>query len=178
MPSIPACRTSASVRYRRPRLDDAAAVHELVDACRPLDLNSPYAYLLLCTHFADTCAVGEGESSLVGFVGGYLKPGDRSVLFIWQIAVSSRVRGQGVGTALLHELVDRPCCADVDSIETTVTPSNAPSRALFHAFAKARKATCVETALFGEKDFGTIRHEEERLLRIGPLTQTQREVAD
>jgi L-2,4-diaminobutyric acid acetyltransferase len=171
----PTRQTSIEALYRRPRVADAASVHALVESCKPLDLNSPYAYLLLCSHFYETCAVGEASGSLLGFISGYLKPDDRSVLFVWQVAVSRQARGQGVGTRLLHELLNRPACSGVSFLETTVTPSNAPSRAMFRSFARARHADCIETALFQREDFGDNghEHEEEQLLRIGPLNNTR-----
>ena len=40
-----------------PAVGDAKAIHALVGSCPPLDLNSTYAYLLLCAHFAETCVI-------------------------------------------------------------------------------------------------------------------------
>jgi L-2,4-diaminobutyric acid acetyltransferase len=157
------------VAYREPTLADAAAVHALIQECKPLDLNSPYAYLLLCTHFADTCAVAERQGSLVGFVSGYRKPADPAVLFIWQVAVSPRGRGQGVGRGLLEEILSRPRHAAVRHLEATISPSNRPSWALFESFARKRGARCATTTLFREEDFGDLEHDEEQLFRIGPL---------
>lgn len=157
------------VTYRPPRLADASLVHALVDECKPLDLNSTYAYMLLCTHFCATCAVADLCGELVGFVSGYLKPSDDTVLFIWQVAVSPNARGLGVGKRLLREVLDRPACRRVQHLETTVTPSNEASWALFHAFARDRKADCTQSALFRSEDFGSEKHEEEQLLRIGPF---------
>jgi L-2,4-diaminobutyric acid acetyltransferase len=157
------------VAYRKPTLADAAAVHALIDECKPLDLNSPYAYLLLCTHFADTCAVAERGGGLLGFVSGYRKPGDDAVLFIWQVAVSPRGRGQGVARGLLEEVLSRPQQSAVRHLEATVSPSNRPSRALFESFARKRGARCAIKTLFREEDFGDLQHEEEQLFRIGPF---------
>ena len=159
----------AAVRCDRPTAADAPAVHTLIRECPPLDLNSPYAYLLLCTHFADTSAVAVADGSLLGFAGGYLKPDDRSVLFIWQIAVSPEARGRGLGHDLLQELLDRPACRTVRHLETTITPSNEASWALFRSFARARRADCRESVLFGREHFAGRDHEEERLLRITPV---------
>ena len=156
-------------RCRRPRQADAASVHALIEECKPLDLNSLYAYLLLCTHFSDTSAVAEVNGMPRGFVAGYLKPSEPSVLFIWQIAVGHDVRGHGVGAALLQEVLDRPACRDVRYLEATITPANEPSRALFRALARARGARCHEAPLFHAADFGGGDHEEEQLLRIGPF---------
>lgn len=160
---------TASVICRIPRLADASAVRDLVDACKPLDLNSSYAYMLLCTHFAATCVVAETEGRLVGFVSGYKKPADDSVLFVWQVAVSPRVRGQGLGKRMLEELIERRDCRAVRWVEATITSSNAASWALFKSFAETHGASCAQETIFRAKHFGAEQHEEELLLRIGPL---------
>lgn len=161
--------STTAVVYRKPRIEDAAAVHALIDECKPLDLNSRYAYMLLCTHFAGTCAVAERQGSMVGFVSGYQKPADESVLFVWQVAVSHRVRGQGVGRGMLREMLDRPEQSGVHYLEATINPSNRPSWALFESFAKKLGASCAAQTLFRKEDFGGQEHEEEKLLRIGPF---------
>jgi len=158
-----------SVVYRRPELADAPAIHALVDECEPLELNSQYAYMLLCTHFSETCAVAELEGDLVGFVSGYLKPVDSSVLFIWQVAVSAAARGRGVGKGLLNTVLSCPACAHVRHLEATVTPSNRASWALFRGVARDRGTSCTEQTIFRDEDFGPNHHEEEQLVRIGPL---------
>jgi L-2,4-diaminobutyric acid acetyltransferase len=165
---------TTSVVYRKPTLADAAAIHALIDECRPLDLNSLYAYMLLCTHFADTCAVAEKEGVLAGFASGYRKPADPAVLFVWQVAVSQRGRGQGIGQGLLEEITTRPEQAAIRHLEATISPSNRPSWALFESFAKKRGAKCASQALFQEEDFGGQQHEEERLLRVGPFESPRR----
>lgn len=165
----PTPRVLRGLHYRSPRKADAARVHALVDACRPLDLNSPYAYLLLCTHFSATSAVAELNGAPLAFAGGYLKPADQSVLFIWQVAVSRRLRGLGVGVRLLQQVLDRETCRHVRFLEATITPSNVPSWALFRALARARGARCRRRPLFSEADFGPGTHEQEHLLRIGPF---------
>ena len=161
--------TQREWRYRRPQRSDAAQVHALVAGCAPLDLNSPYAYLLLCTHFSETSAIAETGGGPLGFVGGYLKPSEPSVLFIWQIAVSRDARGDGVGVGLLQEVLGRPACGHVRHLEATITPSNEASWKLFRSLARARGAPCHETPMFGKDDFGGGNHEEEQLLRVGPF---------
>ena len=47
-----------------PRVADAHAIHSLVAACRPLDLNSTYAYLLLCEQISGEEAERIGLISL------------------------------------------------------------------------------------------------------------------
>ena len=162
--------TPHGLHLRRPRRSDAAGLHELVASSKTLDLNSPYAYLLLCTHFSETSAVVEAENGFpLGFLGGYLKPSESSVLFVWQIAVVRAARGHGIGKQLLQDVLNRPSCRHVRYLEATVTPSNAASLALFRSFARTHRAECHETPMFAAEDFGRELHEEEVLLHIGPL---------
>ena len=48
-----------SIEFKTPGKRDAAGIWELVRESPPLDLNSFYSYLLLCTHYRDTCVVGK-----------------------------------------------------------------------------------------------------------------------
>ncbi len=159
----------ADADCRAPTLADAAAVHALVAQCKPLDVNSKYAYMLLCTHFAETCVVAQVDSRVAGFVSSYTKPREASVLFVWQVAVRADARGQGLGSRMLSELMDREPCRNVRWIETTITPSNRASWALFEGFARRHEASCAQKPLFQAEHFGGSEHEEERLLRIGPF---------
>ena len=154
---------------RKPRADEGAGVHALSEACPPLDVNSVYNYLLLCEHFAETCVVGEKAGEVVAFTSGYLRPAHPNVLFIWQVAVGDAARGRGIAKKLLKEILARDACRSVDTLETTVTPSNNPSRALFHSLARDLDAPVEETVLFPGKLFGAEEHEDENLIRIGPF---------
>jgi diaminobutyrate acetyltransferase len=114
--------------------------------------------------------VAEQQGRVCGFVSAYRKPADPAVLFVWQVAVGPQVRGRGVGKQLLSALLARPACSGVTHVETTITPSNRASNALFAWLARRYDAQCVRSTLFRAEDFGANTHEEEELLRIGPLT--------
>jgi L-2,4-diaminobutyric acid acetyltransferase len=157
------------VVFAPPRVGDATAIHTLIAGCRPLDLNSTYAYLLLCEHFADTCVRAEQDGETVGFVSAYRPPRQADTLFVWQVAVSARLRGQGVAGRMLRELLARPGVRDCRCLETTVSPSNGRSMRLFHALARELRAPVAEQVMFQEEDFGSERHESETLVRIGPF---------
>jgi L-2,4-diaminobutyric acid acetyltransferase len=70
---------------------------------------------------------------------------------------------------MLDALVDREARRAVKWVEATISPENAASWALFESFARRRGAACTRTKLFCPGDFGAEVHEEERLLRIGPI---------
>src|SRR5690606_27639742 len=128
-----------------------------------------YAYLLLCRDFSSTCLVAECSSALTGFVTAYRPPARSDVLFVWQIGVAPRARGQGLATRLLEELLAQPACHGIRFLEANITPSNHASWRLFERLAR-RLAAPMETGEGFRADwFGDAAHEAELLMRIGPL---------
>src|SRR3546814_7464641 len=91
-----------------PHKTDASGIHRLISECPPLDLNSVYTYLLLSEHFSRTCIVAGRGDTLDGFVSAYLPPERPGTLFVWQVAVHARARGQGLARFMLTELLQRP----------------------------------------------------------------------
>lgn len=156
-----------TVVCRRPLPADASAVWRLVKESGKLDANSAYCYMLLFKYFAGTCLVAEREGRVIGFVTAFVPPEERETLFVWQIAVAPAARGQGVGLALLRELLEQPESREAVWLMATVSPGNGPSRRLFEALARERAAVCeiagegFPAALFPESG-----HEDEPLIRI------------
>lgn len=149
-------------------MTDGAAIHRLVRACPPLDLNSPYAYLLLCAHHAATCVVAGQAAEPFAFVSAYRPPAQADTVFIWQIAVAPEARGRGLALQMLEHLLTRPALAGCRRLETTVTPSNAASRRVFETLATRLNARCAERSFFSREDFQDPHHEPEMLISIGP----------
>ncbi|MDH5490740.1 MAG: diaminobutyrate acetyltransferase [Myxococcales bacterium] len=154
---------------RQPKTRDASAVRELVEATGTLEPNTCYAYLLLCTHFAETCLLAEREGKLVGFVLAYRPPSHPEAVFVWQIGVHQDARGQGLARQLLEDLLRQPGTRGVRFVEATVGSSNEASRRLFESFARALGVPCEVQPGFVSADFGPLAHEDEALYRIGPL---------
>lgn len=167
-------------RLRPPTPADGAALHDLIRRSPPLDLNSCYAYLLHGLHFADTCVLAETGTGtdtesgpgIAAWISAYLPPGRPDTLFVWQVAVDAGHRGHGLARTLLLHLLQRPACADVRWLETTVSPDNLPSRRLFQRLARELGCACHISDLFSTADFGAQHHEAEQLFRIGPITHS------
>lgn len=159
--------------FRNPTVEDGPSIYDLVNRCKPLDVNSRYLYLLQCSHFANTCAVAESDGSVQAFVSAYVLPDQPETLFVWQVAVDESLRGQGIAGRLLAHLLDRTHLADIRFVEATVNPSNNASRSLFASLARKHDCDMAESMLFEEKllsdgsDEGA--HEAEILLRVGPI---------
>jgi L-2,4-diaminobutyric acid acetyltransferase len=162
-------QASDGLALRAPRAADAARVHALVAACPPLDRNSVYAYLLVCTHFAATSVVAERDGALIGVVSAYVEPDAPGTVFVWQVAVAPGARGLGLARRMLGAVLSRPACRHVRHLETTITPSNGASWALFASLARSMGAPAERCMVFGAGLFGDEAHEEETLLRIGPF---------
>lgn len=131
-----------------------------------LDPNSPYKYLLFCRDFTATSALAKVDGEPAAFVTGYRRPGT-ATLFVWQIGVLDRFRGEGLASAMLRFLHER-ATPPLDHLEASVTPGNVASRRLFERFAATTDSALEETELFGAELFPEP-HEAEILLRIGPL---------
>lgn len=157
------------LRLREPVLDDGKSVHELIRHCPPLDVNSSYNYFLLCSHFSETCVVGEKDGNILAFLSAYRLPKAPETLFVWQMAVDASLRGLGMAGRLLEEVLARPACEGVRFIETTVSPSNQASRSVFERFAQKRQLGWHEETFLTEEQFGGENHESEVLFRIGPF---------
>ena len=163
----------SALLLRNPTPEDAAAIWQLVTDSGVLDHNSPYSYLILCKHFADTCVVAEYDAEIVGFVTAYRPPTSPDIVFVWQIGVAESMRGRGLGVAILDALVHQPACQAVTYLDATVTPSNLASQSMFRAFARHMKTQCVEELCFPEHLFPTADHEAEHLFHIGPFNVSQ-----
>jgi L-2,4-diaminobutyric acid acetyltransferase len=156
---------TASLDIREPTVRDGAHVAQLAARAGSLDVNTPYAYVLWCRDFAGTSIVARSGPETVGFITGYCRPVEPSVLFVWQVAVDPVHRGRRVAGAMLDALVDR---VGPTHVEATVTDDNRPSLRLFTAFAERRGAPLLRSPLFGT-DLFPDSHDAEDLLRIGPL---------
>ena len=168
-PRIGEKAASRQVSLRRPASTDGSRIWRLVAACPPLDQNSMYCNLLQCRDFAETSVLAEMDGEAVGWVSGYRRPADPSTLFIWQVAVHERARGLGLARRMLFDLLERQELGDVVRMQTTITPDNHASHALFRSVAERANAALGETACFDEERHFEGRHASERLITIGPL---------
>ncbi|WP_280467669.1 diaminobutyrate acetyltransferase [Nocardia cyriacigeorgica] len=171
--------TAGAPILRTPEIRDGARIWGIAKDSQVLDTNSSYAYLLWCRDFAATSVVAEVDGRVVGFVIGYLRPESPRTVFVWQVAVDHDQRGRGLGVAMLDRLVDNLIDAEghgVDALETTVSPDNPASIAMFAALARRRGAEMTKTELFTPGDFPDS-HIAEDLYRIAPIARkTERDL--
>jgi L-2,4-diaminobutyric acid acetyltransferase len=150
-------------------VDDAGAVWALVRESGVLDVNSSYCYLVLCKYFKETSVVVRQGDRLAGFLTALLPPADGSRLFVWQVGVSAADRGHGLAKQMLRHLLTRPVCRGVTHLETTVSPGNIPSRALFASLARELNTSLQECETYAPQLFPEPDHEPEQRLLLGPF---------
>jgi len=158
-------------KMRHPNAGDGLALHGLVQNCPPLDENSVYCNLLQCAHFNETSVVADSPDGIGGFISGYLIPARPDTMFVWQVAIDEQARGQGLATRMLKQILDRPICARVVWLETTVTEANKASMALFHGLAAKLDTQITSEILFDQTEHFGGMHDSELLLRIGPISK-------
>jgi L-2,4-diaminobutyric acid acetyltransferase len=103
--------------------------------------------LILCKHFKETCVIGESDNGIVSFLSAYKHPNRSDVLFIWQVVVARHQQGEGVASAMVKYLLSEDYLKEVTYIETSVTPLNRKSLALFKSIADYLHTT------IGRQDF-------------------------
>lgn len=160
---------AAPITLRAPTAEDGAAVYELIAQCPPLDTNSMYCNLLQSSHFSETSVAAELDENIVGFISGYVLPKQPDTLFIWQVAVGEKARGQGLASRMLRDILQRPACQQVKFIETTITPDNRASWALFESLANKLSAQLNHSVMFDRQQHFAGQHETEMLVKIGPI---------
>lgn len=162
---------------RKPMTEDGADIWRLIRACKPLDENSMYCNLVQCEHFRDTCIVAEMDGEIVGWVSGYKLPYDPETLFVWQVAVSEKARGTGLGTLMLRCLLSRDICKGVTRVQTTITRDNAASWALFRKFTEMSGADLSSTPYFSKDDHFDELHDTEHMVTISLKTARTKKAA-
>lgn len=159
-----------SIKFRKPGGLDGHALHQLISRCAPLDTNSVYCNLLQCTDFADTAIAAEApDGRLLGFISGYRPPGREDTLFVWQVAVDKAARGLGLGSRMLLALIRRLAPQGVRHIETTISPGNDASEALFRKVFGVLDAPWETQLLFSREAHFAGQHDDEMLYRAGPF---------
>lgn len=185
------------VSFRSPTLEDGREMWRMARDSKVLDLNSSYSYLLWCRDFAATSVVATVDGVPAGYVTGYLRPERPDTLMVWQVAVDEAHRGRGLAGRMLSWLVDEArtgdpagnaptgdapagdaptdnapavgAAAGVARMETTITPDNEASIALFSSFAARRGAEITREPVFDGSLFPD-GHESELLFSIAPLS--------
>lgn len=157
------------IAFRTPTENDGKEMFRIVKESKVLDVNSSYSYLMWGKFFYKTSIIAQYENEVIGFVTGFLKPESPNTLFVWQVAIDEKCRGNGLATKLIMKLINKLKSQNIQFIEATVTPSNKPSSNLFKGLAKRYETDCEIYECFSKDQFPDSSHEAEFAYKIGPL---------
>lgn len=166
-----------TLTLRKPTSEDGSAIWDLVRSCKPLDENSMYCNIVQAEHFSDTCVVAELEGDIVGWISGHMIPNE-DALFVWQVAVSPKARGLGLGRRMLEHLIGREACAEANQLNTTITKDNEASWALFRSFAKHVGGDLSDEAHYKREEHFDGKHATEHMVTITLPEEDEADSAD
>ena len=129
--------------------------------------------MLQCSHFSSTSVIAVSRNDVVGFISAYIIPERPNTMFVWQAAVGSQVRGQGLATHMLQNILDRPLCNNISYLETTITESNQASWALFNGLSSKLSTELHSSVMFDRIQHLDDVHDTEILVSIGPFKLTK-----
>lgn len=165
--------SGSETTIRVPSSTDGSKVWALVRATQSLDDNSLYCNLLQTTHFDATCAIAEYDGKVAGWVSAYIPPAQPDTLFVWQVCVSPAARGQSLGRRLIGDVLSRPVCRAVTTLQCTITHDNEPSWGLFTSIARRLDAQMRQVEMFDKDDHFDGQHDSEYGVSIGPFNSEQ-----
>ena len=155
---------------KKPVPSDGKSMWELVKNSKSLDLNSLYHYILMAHHFGDSSIAVFKDNELAGFVTAYFPPINKETLFVWQVCVSEKFQGNGLGKKMLTHLAKANLSQRVKYLDATINPSNNASIALFSSAARALDSDFkFDEIIYPDSFFGKTGHEPEKLFHIGPI---------
>ncbi len=106
-------------------------VHDFVKNCQPLEVYPVHLYRILFRYFKNICFLAEEGRQIFGFASGLVTQVSPQTCFFWQVGVSLKARGKGLGKKLTSCLEERAKKLGCQRIELTVDLENIPSQKLF-----------------------------------------------
>ena len=155
--------------FREPVLEGGGRLWTMARENRAAEGTPHYSPVMMAGHFTDSCVIAERGRKPAGVISAFIRPAGPDIIFVWQIAVTPGERGQGLERELLHRLLSRPACRGAGSLEAAVDRANPASRALFEALARDLAVAVQIGPDLDSKLFPEGVHENEDLVRIGPL---------
>ncbi|MDO9465049.1 MAG: GNAT family N-acetyltransferase [bacterium] len=120
-----------AITIRRANESEFLKVYQFVSNCKPLENYSEHFYKIILRYFGNSCFVAEYNDSIIGFVMSFISQTHNKTYFLWQIGVTPKMHGKGIGRKLLESVEVELAKMGCDRIELTIDPKNIPSMKLF-----------------------------------------------
>lgn len=116
---------------------DFLNIHNLAGEIDGIVQHPGHVYKIMADHFGDTFFIAreDNDIDILGFMMGFISRKMKGELFIWQIAVSEKAQGKGLGSKLLQHTIDYASKTDdCNAVIATVETYNTASQKLFEKF--------------------------------------------
>jgi len=120
------------LNFRKAEEEDFLDIYNLVSNCPPLEYYYEHVYKILLRYFSSTCFILEYNKRIVSVVIGFIsQEHEPKTYFLWQIGVSPKIQGIGVGSRMLKYIEKELKKINIKQIEVTIDPKNIPSQKIF-----------------------------------------------
>lgn len=158
---------ATKIKFQKPKKSQTKGIIKLIENSKVLDVNSEYLYYLQTIHFKEYCCVITDDKEVIGFTSGYKIPNE-DTLFIWQVTVDKKYRGQNLASKMILKIINRKSLKNIRYIKSTVSPSNLSSIKVFQKCAQELRTNIKKKKFLIKNDFNSS-HEDEPLYKIGPF---------
>ncbi|MEN6379478.1 MAG: GNAT family N-acetyltransferase [Methanofastidiosum sp.] len=128
-------------------VEDVENVRKFVNACKPLELHTPFTYWTLFNYFSNLCFLMIEGEELIGFISGIRSSLDKDVVYLWQIGISKEQRGKNYALLLIDHFIKAVIDMDCNKIQVSISPEN---QASYNTFVKYAKKNSYTFAKIGE----------------------------
>lgn len=120
------------IQIEQVAVNDYPEIYRLSGKIEGIVQHPAHLYKIMAAHFGRTFFVAResdhGSSRILGFMMGFISQSIPGHLFVWQIAVSEKAHGTGIGSRLLGHTIEyaresEECKAVMATVETTNTGS-------------------------------------------------------
>ncbi len=135
------------MEVREIRKNDLEKIIELIKQGIPYVLPyNVYVYWILQNYYSSTCKVVESEDKIIGYISG-IPSLDKETIFIWQLCVDIKHRGDGIGTMMIDSLVSEAKRLGYCNIQLSISDTNIASQTLFKSYAEKKSMEIYEKGI-------------------------------
>lgn len=152
------------MKIREVNKEDFLKVAEFAKNCPPLEPYPLHFYKIMFRYHRGVSLVAEEDGRVLGFAFGLVAQSLPRTCFFWQVGVSPKAQGKGLGKKLVSFFEKKAKEAGCVRVELTVDLGNTPSQKLFESMkyknaSSQEKATVEEEGKIAAKDYyGPGRH--------------------
>lgn len=117
--------------------DDLQRVSRFVATCPPLEAHTGFTYWVTFNFWGETCFLATDGDEVAGYASGVGTGSSPDLIYIWQVGVAERYRGNGLSQLLISKVVETARRKGFRRANVSIAPDNTASLATFRRVATA-----------------------------------------